>query len=70
MGHDAYDKDALDDCKKRAHAFISRSEEAEEVTLPGWLARKISAYILYLEGPHACEPSPGQIESERGSRGT
>jgi hypothetical protein len=37
MGHD------------RAHAFISRSEEAEEVTLPGWLARKIAAYILFLE---------------------
>jgi hypothetical protein len=41
--------DPLDDCKKRAHAFIARSESAHEVTLPGWLARKISAYILHLE---------------------
>lgn len=41
--------DAIEDCERRAHAFISRSETAEEVTLPGWLARKISAYILFLE---------------------
>lgn len=57
MGHDAYDDavnartapDPIADCKKRAHAFIARSESAEEVTLPGWLARKIAGYILHLE---------------------
>lgn len=60
MGHDAYDDavnaryepttpDPIADCKKRAHAFIDRSENAQEVTLPGWLARKIAGYILYLE---------------------
>jgi Zn ribbon nucleic-acid-binding protein len=39
----------MQDCQKRAHAFIQRSESAEEVTLPGWLARKVAGYILFLE---------------------
>jgi hypothetical protein len=39
----------IEDCKRRAHAFIQRVQEAEEVTLPGWLGRKIAGYILFLE---------------------
>lgn len=45
----ANESDESDDCKKRAHAFIQRCQEAEKVELPGWLARKIAWYILSLE---------------------
>lgn len=48
------------DISQRAQAFIQRSQEAEKVELPGWLARKIAWYILYLEdsaAPHQASNS-------------